>query len=59
MPTYTYECQKCLEKSEVRQKIEEAPISDCNSCQSKGTMKRLISSGAFLLIGKGWFKDGY
>jgi predicted nucleic acid-binding Zn ribbon protein len=72
MPTYEYECGKCRGTFEVEQKISEPPLTKCarvgrlyvgngfvdTSCN--GELRRLISSpAAFVLKGKGWFKDGY
>ena len=57
MPTYEYQCGKCGKHFEYVQKISEAPKSKCEACG--GTLERLISGGAFILKGGGWYKDLY
>ena len=57
MPTYEYECDACKHQWEVEQAIVEQPLTECPACKAQKA-KRLISSGAFLLSGKGWFKTG-
>lgn len=58
MPTYEYQCQACGHQMEAFQRITEAALTDCPSC-NKPSLQRLISSGNFLLKGGGWYKDGY
>lgn len=57
MPVYEYECKDCREIFEVQQKMADAPLTDCPSCE--GTLKKLISSSSFQLKGGGWYADGY
>lgn len=54
MPTYVYECQKCLETFEVDQRITEDPLKDCK-CGGKGTLKRLIQPIAVMFKGDGFY----
>ena len=57
--TYEYECSSCGHQWEARQKISDAALTDCPTCQ-QATAKRLISRGAsFQLKGGGWYADGY
>ena len=57
MPTYEYHCQKCGRQFEYVQKISEPPKKKCENCGGK--LERLISGGAFILKGGGWYKDLY
>ncbi len=57
MPIYEYECAKCENVFEAQQKMSEAPLSSCPSCD--GPVKKLISTSSFALKGGGWYTDGY
>lgn len=56
--TYTYECKGCNVTFDYEQKISDAPIKRCVQCGSK-RIRRLITSGNFVLKGTGWYRDGY
>lgn len=57
MPTYEYACEACKHLFEAEQSIKEPPIAECPKCKA-AAVKRLISSGAFVLQGRGWFNTG-
>jgi putative FmdB family regulatory protein len=57
MPIYEYQCQECGKRTEVLQKIDEAPPAACPHCN--GPLKKLISSPAFHLKGSGWYATDY
>ncbi len=57
MPTYEYLCEDCGYQFEKEQRITENPINDCPEC--RGTVKRLISNGNFILKGGGWYMTDY
>lgn len=57
MPTYEYKCASCEHTTEAEQSIKDEPLKKCPRCE-QDTLVRLISSGAFSLQGKGWFKTG-
>ncbi len=58
MPTYRYECKKCGNTFDKFQSMTDAPVKKCPEC--KGTVKRLISSGAGLIFkGSGFYKTDY
>lgn len=60
MPTYEYMCEKCGQHFELRQKMTDKPASTCKTSECDGKPKRLISnSTSFVLLGGGWYKDGY
>ena len=58
MPTYSYQCEACNREFEKEQRISEAAIRKCPSC-GKLKLRRLITSGNFILKGGGWYSDGY
>lgn len=57
MPTFEYQCQDCNEQFEEFHSINHV-IEECPKCQNKN-VKKLISSGNFILTGSGWAKDSY
>lgn len=57
MPTYEYLCESCGYEFEKEQRITESPIEECPEC--KGSVKRLISNGNFILKGGGWYVTDY
>ena len=58
MPTYSYQCEACDREFEKEQRISEPAIRKCPSC-GKLKLRRLITSGNFILKGGGWYSDGY
>lgn len=56
MPTYTYKCSNCDAIFEVFQRITDDPIKNCEKCGKE--VKKVITSGNFVLKGKGWFNSG-
>jgi putative FmdB family regulatory protein len=57
MPLYEYQCTQCNQRSEVLQRLGEAPIAVCSVCG--GPLKKLISSPAFQFKGTGWYATDY
>ncbi|HIJ21226.1 MAG TPA: zinc ribbon domain-containing protein [Deltaproteobacteria bacterium] len=57
MPIYEYECEKCGHHMEAIQKISDAPVSECELCNSG--VKKLISQSTFHLKGTGWYVTDY
>ena len=58
MPTYSYRCDACTTEFDKEQRISEDPIRKCPKC-GKLKVRRMISSGNFILKGGGWYSDGY
>ncbi len=58
MPIYEYQCPDCGHKFEKLQKMSDDPITVCPEC-SGGSVRKLVSSSAFILKGSGWYKDHY
>jgi putative FmdB family regulatory protein len=57
MPLYEYQCQQCGKRSEVLQRMNEPPLTECPVCG--GTLKKLISSPSFQFKGSGWYVTDY
>ncbi len=57
MPIYEYECLQCGKRTEILQRLAEAPLAVCPACG--GTVKKLISSPAFQFKGSGWYATDY
>ena len=57
MPTYEYECDKCREVFEIRQRISEPALTTHENCG--GAVRRLLSPAPFILKGDGWYVTDY
>src|SRR5436305_15028125 len=57
MPIYEYECLSCGKRTEVLQKMNDAPLAACPNCG--GEVKKLISAPSFQLKGSGWYATDY
>ncbi len=58
MPIYEYECTACGHHTEVLQKIHDAPLRICESC-NESALKKLVSASVFRLAGKGWYETDF
>ena len=57
MPIYEYECLQCGKRTELLQRMDDAPLAACPQCG--GPVKKLISSPAFQFKGSGWYVTDY
>lgn len=57
MPIYEYRCTSCNRVVEAIQKLNDPPLTVCESC--KGKLEKIVSRTAFQLKGGGWFDQGY
>jgi len=57
MPIYEYECHSCGKRTEVLQRMDEAPLAACPQCG--GEVKKLISAPAVQFKGSGWYVTDY
>lgn len=57
MPIYEYQCQECGKRTEMLQRLADAPLTVCPHCN--GPLKKLISSPAFQFKGSGWYATDY
>lgn len=55
MPTYDYECTSCGYSFDAFQKMSDAPLEVCPSCEET-TLRRLINGGAGIIFkGSGFY----
>lgn len=57
MPIYEYRCRKCDGRTERLQGIHDAPLKKCPDCG--GRLEKIMSPGAFILKGSGWYATDY
>ncbi|MGA8026031.1 MAG: FmdB family zinc ribbon protein [Bryobacteraceae bacterium] len=57
MPTYEYECEKCGDIFELRQKFTDQPLTTHEKCG--GAVHRLLSAPALQFKGSGWYVNDY
>jgi putative FmdB family regulatory protein len=58
MPIYEYQCVSCGHRLEAFQKMTEAPLTDCPTCQ-KPDLQKLVSAAGFQLKGTGWYATDF
>jgi putative FmdB family regulatory protein len=54
MPIYAYRCDSCGFAKDVLQKISDAPLTVCPSCE-KNSFKKQLTAAGFQLKGTGWY----
>ena len=57
MPLYEYECLNCGKRTEVLQRMSDAPLAACPTCG--GEVKKLLSAPAVQFKGSGWYVTDY
>jgi putative FmdB family regulatory protein len=57
VPTYEYQCDKCRQIYEIRQRISEPALTVHDGCG--GPVHRLLSAAPFILKGEGWYVTDY
>ncbi|HWA36376.1 MAG TPA: zinc ribbon domain-containing protein [Burkholderiales bacterium] len=58
MPIYEYRCEACGHQEEHLQKVSEAPLAVCPSCNKPAYRKQLSAAG-FQLKGSGWYATDF
>lgn len=58
MPIYAYRCSACGFEKDVLQKMSDAPLSVCPSCNADTFSKQLTAAG-FQLKGSGWYSTDF
>jgi putative FmdB family regulatory protein len=60
MPNYDYECQKCGNRFEVFQSMNDPKLTDCPNDTCGGSVKRLLGTGGGILFkGAGFYQTDY
>ena len=60
MPNYDYECQKCGDRFEVFQSMNDAKLSLCRVDGCGGELKRLLGTGGGIIFkGSGFYQTDY
>jgi putative FmdB family regulatory protein len=57
MPIYEYECGKCRNRFEKRQRFSDEPIADCPKCNSKS--RRVMVPAPVIFKGSGFYVNDY
>ncbi len=57
MPIYEYLCEQCGKRSEVLQRLQDAPLTLCDECG--GALRKLVSAPSFQFKGSGWYVTDY
>ena len=58
MPIYEYQCQDCGHELEKLQKMSDAALTDCPSCDTASLVKK-VSAAGFRLKGTGWYETDF
>ena len=58
MPIYEYRCESCGYEMDKLQKMSDAPLLECPSC-NESALKKLISAAGFRLSGSGWYETDF
>ncbi|MGA0844930.1 MAG: FmdB family zinc ribbon protein [Luteolibacter sp.] len=60
MPNYDYECQKCGNRFEVFQSMNDPKLTDCPGPNCDGSVRRLLGTGGGILFkGAGFYQTDY
>jgi putative FmdB family regulatory protein len=59
MPIYEYRCEQCGFQKDHLQKMNEAALTVCPSCNSDRYVKQLSATAGFQLKGKGWYATDF
>ena len=60
MPNYDYECQKCGNRFEVFQSMNDPKLTDCREDACGGQVKRLLGTGGGIIFkGAGFYETDY
>jgi len=57
MPLYEYECEANGHRTEIIQRLADAPLEKCPQCGSP--VQKLLSAPAFQFKGTGWYVTDY
>ena len=55
MPTYTYRCNNCDNQFDVRQRMTDDPLTDCQNCETKNSLRKVLNSVGIVFKGSGFY----
>jgi putative FmdB family regulatory protein len=55
MPTYTYRCNNCENQFDIRQRMADAPLTDCPECKTEGSLRKVLNSVGIVFKGSGFY----
>jgi len=60
MPNYDYECEKCGQRFEVFQSMNDAKLTECQNMSCSGPLRRLLGMGGGIIFkGSGFYQTDY
>lgn len=60
MPNYDYECEKCANRFEVFQSMNDPKLTECPEEGCDGTVRRLLGTGGGIIFkGSGFYQTDY
>lgn len=60
MPNYDYECQKCGNRFEIFQSMNDPKLTECPVAECDGVVKRLLGTGGGIIFkGSGFYQTDY
>lgn len=57
MPIYTYACQSCQKRSDVRQSMTAEPLTECVECG--GPLRKVITAPGIAFKGTGFYRTDH
>lgn len=55
MPTYTYRCNNCDYQFDIKQRMAEAPLTDCPECETDNSLRKVLNSVGIVFKGSGFY----
>ncbi|MCA9920132.1 MAG: zinc ribbon domain-containing protein [Anaerolineales bacterium] len=55
MPTYTYRCNNCDYEFEIKQRMADAPLTDCPDCETDNSLRKVMNSVGIVFKGSGFY----
>jgi putative FmdB family regulatory protein len=55
MPVYTYKCNNCDYEFDQRQRMSDNPLTDCPSCNTDSSLRKVVNSVGVVFKGSGFY----
>lgn len=59
MPTYEYYCKECGHEMEAFQRMSDAALSDCPSCEEPSLQRKIGRGAGFIFKGSGFYETDF